>query len=418
MTHRLLTLYYIFLVLLTLSSPAWGQGTYRPGYVVKLNGDTIRGELQVRGAIRSAQLCRFRATATATATDYQPTQLRAYGLDEMAAYQAQFVPRRGSEVGNVLFVRALVLGRANLYVYQSKEDEARYYLGMGTDSLQELRQYRVQKTVDNQVYDEEQSPFRMVLSKAFRDCPSVQYLLPQLPLANNDLTKLVTRYNECLGGSATTQARMPRQRTRLGVGLAGGLDATKVNFSSVLTRVRDGSFTAISPMGGFFVDLTSPAFNRNLALRLDVLYEKIHYADTYVARNVSTVEERAQTSFDVSYLKLPLQVRYHFNTGRFRPFLQAGGGLNFLLAHEAKLQTEYTSASGNPVVVDYGSGFNGLFANIDYSLLVGAGLATPGVAGHAISLEVRGERGSGFLAEGVSSPILHLGALLSINLTK
>jgi hypothetical protein len=186
----------------------------------------------------------------------------------------------------------------------------------------------------------------------------------------------------------------------------------------VLDRVRDGSFTATSPMAGFFVDLVSPAFNRNLAFRFDVLYEKQHYADSYVARNVSTVEERAQALFDVSYLKLPLQVRYHFNTGRFRPFLQAGASLNFLLAHNAQLRTEYTSASGKPIITDYSSVLNEVFARTDYGLLVGAGLATPGVAGHAISLEVRGERGSGFMTEGVASPMLHLGALLSINLTK
>jgi hypothetical protein len=418
MMHRLLTLCLLILATLTLPYQTWAQGTYRTGYIVQLNNDTLRGELQLRSAIRSGQLCRFRATATATTIDYQPTQLRAYGLDGIAAYRAQLVPKSKAEAAAVSFVKLLVTGRANLYAYQDREDEVHFYLAMGTDSLQELRKFRVQKIVDNQEYFEEQTPFRSVLAKAFSDCPAVQYLLPQLPLASSDLTKLVTRYNACLGGPPTTQTMVPRQHSRLSVGIAGGVDATKVDFSQVLTRVRDGSFTGTSPVAGFFVDFVSPAFNRNMAFRLDMLYEKMHYADAYVARNVSTVEERAQTSFDVSYLKLPLQVRYHFNTGRFRPFLQAGGSMSFLLSHDSHLRSEYTSASGHPVVTEYGSVFDELFARTDYGLLVGAGLATPGVAGHAISVEVRGERGSGFLSEGVSSPILHLGALLSINLTK
>lgn len=400
-----------------LAPQAWGQGTYRPGYIVQPTGDTIRGELQVRSAIRSAQVCRFRAAATGPAVDYQPTQLRAYGLNGMAAYRSQLVPGRGADADNMLFVKLLVIGRANLYTYQDREDVSRYYLAMGTDTLQTLRSFRVQKIINNEEYFEEQSPFRTVLAKALSACPSVQYLIPQLALAEKDLTKLVTRYNECLDGP-TAQVKLPRQRARLSVGIAGGLDATKVNFSSTISRVRDGSFTATSPVAGLFFNLVSPSFNRNVALRLDVLYEKMHYADTYVARNVSTVEERSQASFEVSYLRLPLQVRYHFNTGRFRPFLQAGGSMSFLLSHASQLQTEYTSASGRPIVTNYGSIFDDLFARNDFGLLVGAGLATPGVAGHAISLEVRGERSSGFLREGVASPVLHLGALVSINLTK
>ena len=396
---------------------AQAQGTYRPGYIVQLTGDTLRGELQVRSAIRSAQLCRFRATAAGTQADYLPAQLRGYGLDGMAAYRAQLVPQRGPAGAAVLFVKLLAVGRANLYVYQDNEDVPRYYLAMGADTLQPLRTYRVQRIIDNQEYFEEQAPFRTVLARALSACPSVQYLIPQLPLAEKDLTKLITRYNECLDGPAA-QVQVPRQHARLSIGIAGGVDATKVNFSSTLIRVRDGSFTATSPVAGLFFNLVSPAFNRNVDLRLDVLYEKMHYADSYVARNVSTVEERAQTSFDVSYLRLPLQVRYHFNTGRFRPFLQAGGSINLLLSHAWQVQTEYTSASGKPVVINYGPALDNLFAGNDFGLLVGAGLSTPGIAGHAISLEVRGERSSGFLREGASSPILHLGGLLSINLTK
>jgi hypothetical protein len=395
----------------------WGQGTYRPGYIVQLTGDTLRGELQVRSAIRSAKVCRFRATATGTHTDYLPAQLRGYGLNGIAAYRAQFVPQRGLDGATVLFVKLLVVGQANLYGYQDNEDVSHYYLAMGTDTLQTLRSFRVRKIINNEEYFEEQAPFRTVLAKALRDCPSVQYLIPQLALAEKDLTKLVTRYNECLGGPAA-QVQVPRQHAWLSMGITGGLEATKLNVSPTFSLLRDGSFTATSPVAGLFFNLVSPAFNRNVAFRLDVLYEKMRYADTYVARNVSTVEERTQASFEVSYLRLPLQVRYHFNTGRFRPFLQAGGSMSLLLSHASQLQTEYTSASGKPVVTNYGAIYNDLFARNDFGLLVGAGLATPGIAGHAISLEVRGERSSGFLREGIASPILHLGGLLSINLTK
>ena len=398
---------WALLLLAALPHRAAGQD-FQPGYIVQLNGDSLRGEVQVRGAMRSATQATFRAAGT-TATNYQPTQLQAYGLRQGPAYQAKRVPPAGPEAATVVFMQVLVAGRASLYAHQDRQDQTRYYLAVGSDSLQELRQIRVPRPADGPLLYEEQSPFRGVLARALRACPAVQPLLPQLAFTGGSLTHVVRRYNECLGGPATTtRPAGSRERSRLGVGLVAGLERSSVQLTN--SRLADGNFVAASPLLGACFTFASPVLHRRLALRLEVLYQRAHYADAYVARYVSTVEEREQARFDVHYLQLPLQVRYHFTSGKVRPFALAGVSFNYLLAYAASLRSEYTSAAGPPVVMEYE------VPNVtraDYGVLLGAGLATPGLAGHAIGLEVRGELSTGFLA---GSAMRRLGLLVSVGL--
>ena len=398
----------VFCLLAALSHRAVGQD-FQPGYIVQPSGDSLRGEVQVRGAMRSAIQCNFRASAAAAATTYLPTQLRAYGLQRGPAYQARLVPPAGSEAATVAFVQVLVAGSASLYTHQDRHDQTRYYVAVKPDSLQELRQLRVQNTTEGQVLYEEQSPFRAVLAQALRACLAVQPLLPQLPFTKASLTHVVRRYNECLGGPAPAAPLAGlREQSRLRVGLVAGVERSSVKLTN--SRLADGNFVAASPLLGAYVAFASPLLHRRLALRLDVLYQQARYADAYVARYVSTVEEREQARFEVRYLQLPLQVRYHFTSNKVRPFALAGVSFNYLLAYSTHLRSEYTSAAGPPVVMEYE------VPNVtrtDYGLLVGAGLATPGVAGHAIGLEVRGELSTGFLA---GSSMRRLGLLVSVDL--
>ena len=55
------------------------QAIFRAGYVLPLNADTLKGEVDARGDQRNARLARFRP-AGGTVTEYTPGQLRAYGI--------------------------------------------------------------------------------------------------------------------------------------------------------------------------------------------------------------------------------------------------------------------------------------------------------------------------------------------------
>lgn len=395
-----------------LPSQVRAQHGFKAGYVVPLRGDTLRGEVQPRSELRNSTQCRFRPAGSASVTEYSPTELRGYGIRGGAAYQARLLPATATEPATLLFVRLLATGKASLYRQRTAYDETRYYVSVGNDSLRQLVQTREQRVVNDQTYYADLYPFRTLLARAFQDCPSVQPLLPRLLLATGPLTHVVERYNACVGAPAR---RLAREKVQVGFGLAAGPGVSKVSFSQQLP-MRSGSFTAGLVTAGVYFDLVTPALNRNFTLRLDVLYLPLHYTDAYIAQGVSTVETRQRADFRLNYLQLPLQLRYRFPTGRVQPFILAGVHANFLLSHELSLQSEYTSASNTIVASDLSNSIRERLLRSDFGVLAGVGVATPGLAGHAIGLEVRVERGMGFQVD--TSPVTHLQALLSVALTK
>ncbi|WP_167851958.1 hypothetical protein [Hymenobacter elongatus] len=98
--------------LVALSSVAFAQSDFRPGYVVPTTGDTLRGEVDYRGEQRQAILCRFRAAANGAEVAYTPAQLRGYGLAQGQHYHSQLLP---GAVPQYVFLEVLALGTLALY---------------------------------------------------------------------------------------------------------------------------------------------------------------------------------------------------------------------------------------------------------------------------------------------------------------
>jgi hypothetical protein len=238
-----------------LGGNAQAQGRFRPGYVVRLGGDTLRGQVQQRGAIRAAATCTFRSSATAEPTEYRPAELRAYGFAEGDHYEARVMERlRGKRevVLRTLFLSVLAQGKAQLYSMRDKDDVTHFYLATSPDSVQELRQVRtaVPSTNQDQILYETQYPFRAVLAEALRDCPAVQHLLPGLVLSEGDLRRVVTRYNACVAGPAALPATPVRQRSKASFGVVGGLQNERVDFEAS-SNFSSGEFKGSArPFGG------------------------------------------------------------------------------------------------------------------------------------------------------------------------
>lgn len=404
-----------------LGAEAQAQGRFRPGYVVRLGGDTLRGQVQQRGAIRAAATCMFRPSDTAEPTEYHPAELRAYGFTGGDHYEARVMERlqRKREVAlRTLFLSVLVQGKTQLYSFRDKDDLTHFYLATSPDSVVELKQVRaaVPSTNQDQIMYEDQYPFRAVLAEAFRDCPAVQHLLPGLSLNEGDLRRVVTRYNACVAGPAASLPPTPtRQRSKASFGVVGGLQSDRASFESG-SNFSNGEFKGSArPFGGIFVVLTTPALNHHLSLRLDALYERLHYQSKYVYGKNTETPTTQEVTFNLNYLRLPLQARYSFLRRRVTPYLMLGASYNHLLAYEAPTHTEFTVvnvvyASDRPLLNDSN------VSRSDFGLLAGAGVTAAVLGGRALGLEVQAQRSSGFVSR--ASTVTRLGALLSLTLTK
>ena len=364
------------------STAARAQADFRPGYVVLPSGDTLRGEIDLRGAKRMAQICLFRPQVSSTATTrYTPAELKAYGQRGGLRYETCLLPT--APATPVVFMQVLVTGRATLYSFEDDDNHTRYFFRQGGGAIVELIQsLRIDR--DGPLPIQEQTfPFRQVLSKAFADCLAVQALLPKATLTYSQLVAIFTRYNGCSGSSAASKTAATRS-TEMHLGIVAGLQQANATLD-------DGGEVIVSsglrPVVGVGLLVNPAAFNSRLALRFEALYQTQLLENEYPRTNVviSTATSH-KAAISLKTLRIPLLLRYTFPAGRVRPYVQGGGEAAILLDTKQAFITEITPALG-------GTGTDSRVRQIEMRSLglgptAGIGLLIPTGAG-ALQLEGR-----------------------------
>ena len=407
------------------SYSALAQSSYKPGYVVLPAGDTLRGQVQARGELRNSTMCRFRPNSTAAAVDYAPSGLRGYGQTTGPYYETRLIilpDSAGRQPRRLFFLELLEGGKASLYTRRDAYDDMRYYLYMARDGAgpaQELvnRMFR-RSTAQNEPVQYEPI-YRKTLSEAFRDCFSVQPMLPKLDYSPKSLGKVVRLYNACSplekGQPAARQGAVKKE-SQVSFGAVAGAANTEMPFSGNIS-LHNGTFkSSATPTLGLFTTLTLPALNEKLEFRADALYQKLEYSDSYVARDISSVNVNEQVQLQFHQLLLPLQLRYYFLRGNLRPFLSAGVVGGFLLGETRQIRADYIA--GGVTVVSYPQRIPDFaIRKFDLGFLAGAGLATSVIKGHPLGLEVRAQRSGGYIQiSSFGAPIYQVLALLSYTL--
>lgn len=343
------TLFSFLLLAVVAAHPVQAQKNFRPGYIVRPAGDSLRGEIDVRGQQRMGLLCAFRANTGAATTQYAPTELKAYGLQSGARYEACQLPggltttiggAALSAAPTTLFMQQLVQGKAKLYSYVDEGGNSRYFFRTTDGPVAELVQTIQNVNPDSSAVPKEYIkveqrlyPFRQVLSRAFIDCPVVQPRLVQAELKESQLVAIFNRYNTCIPGQ-TSQMSTDR-RTKVHLGLIAGAQSA----STTLNDEGDVPLSSsLRPVLGVGLLLNPASFNERLALRLELHYQtQVHEADYQRKYGAfSNLESNRKASVKLKTLRLPLMLRYTLPRGAARPYLQVGGEVSALLdAHQA-----------------------------------------------------------------------------------
>ena len=334
---------------------AQAQKNFRPGYVVRPAGDTLRGEIDLRGGQRMANLCLFRPAPGAEATPYAPADLKSFGLRGGARYDACQLPPAPStgaapNAPAALFLQVLAQGKAALYTFTDENSRARYFLRPSGGPLAELIQttQTVYRTDDTPV-QERTFPFRQVLRQAFGDCAQVLPLVANAELSDSQLTDLVNRYNSCSGPGVVPMPTAPvlARATKTQVGLVVGVQQASA-------MLNDGGETTVRsgwrPVAGVGLLLSPASFNTRLTVRLEALYQTQQLESEYQRNHGTTTTLRStrNAAIRLNTVRVPLMFRYTWPAGRVRPYLQAGAEVAVLLNfHQAVITERYQELNGS-----------------------------------------------------------------------
>ena len=182
-------------LLITITANAWAQVDFRPGYVVPLSGDTVRGQVSCLSGQRSAQQCIFKPAGAAATTTYGPRQLAAYGRGD-----EQFETYTVTILEEAPAPRLLVLteqGPVRLYLLVTEGSKERFFIRAPDGPLTELTQQVERRDGPTGLVVETDRRYRAALARAFRDCPDALRQSQQTDFNRTALRRAVRRYNAC-----------------------------------------------------------------------------------------------------------------------------------------------------------------------------------------------------------------------------
>jgi hypothetical protein len=410
------------------SLKARAQADFRPGYLVRPTGDTVRGQVNYRGAYRGAQQCLFRAAGEQAATAWLPAQLKGYGLLSGEHFTSQLIPLPASPGSAVpepklparqLFLEVLAEGAASLLSWKDEEGQEHFYVQKaGATQPTELVQVR-QQVPDGVSSREQVIPvYRGVLTEQFADCPAVLLSISKTEFKASALTAAFNRYNACRQPGRVAPPSLKRSEASVEI-LVGG-QASRTTYDTPTSTSATTVPARWAPEVGVGLSLGRRVLRQKFTFRAELHYVRQVAEGSGSEVTFSGVTQHYDLRFTTAYLRLPILLRYAMPGTKVRPFVEAGVSINYATTLDAQRRlTSGTGSDWQPLIPgQQGSGT--AFRKYEFGLVAGLGAQFPGLlGGHSLSVLGRVEPSNGFLLiNGYNASVLRGNVLVSFNLTK
>lgn len=325
---------------------AFSQSDFRKGFVVTAPGDTVRGFVNYREAAKAYRECDFRPAEHAATTTYQPGQVAGYGFVGNAYFASRTVEVESGKPETV-FLEVLVKGPVTLYKYQGG-----FFLEKGDGRLMWVAYSETRIENNSGTYLKKSNRYIGIVNMMMHDCESMGRSVEQLTLSEKQITKLVERYNKCVGVTAVVY-KEKKAWLKADFGVLAGVNHSTLAFSSPYGSydVFEEPLTkSTSPLGGVSIDVSSPRLNERISFHVEGQYLKSSYSAFALYENGSTTN-RHYLSYSISQVKVPIALRYTFAGRKVKPYINAGVSATFQVKSSSSWKLE--AESQNIVKTDY-----------------------------------------------------------------
>jgi hypothetical protein len=315
------TLSVIFLLLVHLLVTA--QSGFRPGYIIRNNGDTINGQVFYSADSKFEKICQFRRFEIAHGIAYGPDEIVAFGFRNGRHFESKNSGDRNK------FYECIIKSIISLYIIPGKISGQLFIDHASTGFI------RLNMGQNLAGEGERFSNFRELLSWLLNKSGSVT---PVNETEYNvaSITSLIRRSAE--GSSAPVREfhlttgvnrladfTVSRPGSRWSIGITGGYQFLTLTIpgNNLYLYFKEAEYNpSYRPAAGIFI-------NRKISRRselasIDIAF--LYLADSFYGyAEYTTVSDcRDDIFIDFTAIQVPLSLKFQFGKKRFHPFVKAG----------------------------------------------------------------------------------------------
>jgi hypothetical protein len=318
-----------YLILFFLSIPffSYAQREYQPGYIVRMPGDTLFGQVRYAENGQETHSCCYRADSKAPVVCFQPHELTSYGFASGRNFESMLLD------GALVFAQVLVKGKATLL-----KTNSRYFIQKFQDQPVELISRDTTFTRKGYTYRLPTREFASLLRNTLMaDCPAVENSLARANLQDLSLIRVFEVYNQCRDDTPLSPPRSSQTKLRLsaGIGLSWSRSSLGILGDELLAVQTELYPTPLLvPMPSLRLLLSRPGLSQKFVLQtgMDYQYERFRYNSFVVTHNTPNyyATDRKTLSIDLQSIRIPLLFQYNFMSHKITPYL--AGGTSFIVA--------------------------------------------------------------------------------------
>lgn len=409
-------LFLISFLILSLSS--YGNDNYQPGYILKLNNDTLHGLINLVDWDYSPRSISFKESMSENSKQYSVLDIKGFGVEneiyESAIVQSGITSTITNNLDgeaelktfvDTVFLQIIVNGKKSLSFYKNKFGVEQFYTKTNNNfDLLTYKKYIPEQS--NVILENKRYQGQLVLY--LLDCSTIQTMLKYSEYSEKSLKKIFIDYYKCIGQPIYYQSESEKTIVRAGV--VGGATETIINFVSdyyeSLAHATDNSSFNFS--GGAFVEFGFSGNRNKWSIYNEFLYNSYkvstNYIDSYFSRS-SITNATVVSKLEYSYLNLNILLRYRLPLIKQKWFCNGGFSYGIALSEVNSFEASYTqygtfkSVSGKAIEFTKKN---------DFGLLLGLGTQVK-----KLTMEFRVGRSNGMSdVIGIQSPILRLNFLL------
>jgi len=290
----------------------FAQSDFKPGFIVKTSGDTIRGHIEQIEAKRLNDRISFAANPSPATSTFTTADIKSFGYDGENSFQKIIYINPFDSTKYERFAKTLSLGYYSLYTFWIKDEK-----------------YFIIKTPDNNyrlLADDERNSngfltqkgnFKNELLFISQSCEELREELERINYTEVNLIAYVTKLNKCVAPESNNSIVYKKEKSKLNIyAYAGGIALSKGN-----------EYT-----GSIMGKLSVPAVDKNVSLNFGINYSIQHKSSI---EDFGTYPYHAKQNLERSIISVPLTVQYYFTNGFIKPYVDAGLSFDHLTINGA-----------------------------------------------------------------------------------